>query len=89
MLYAQVEITKGLNKTKQTISFYILEEKNYGIKISVTSGNNTENKEIHDISKEKNKVENLIEELTNNICDLSQLEYLVEDYKMNNKLIVA
>ena len=89
MLYSQVEITKGLDKVKQTISFYILEEDNYGIKISIISENNTESKEIHDISKEKNKVEKLIEELTNNVFDLSQLQYIVEDYKANNKLIVA
>lgn len=89
MFYSKVEISKALEDKKQIINFYILEEENYGIKISITSGDNTEDKEIHDISKEKIKVENLIEELMNNICDLSQLQYIVEDYKANNKLIVA
>lgn len=82
-LYLKVEIRKTLQDEREEINYYILENELYGIKITRVYNNTTFEKEeivMEDIFKDENDAKNVIDLIVNQGNDLSQIEYVVEDY---------
>lgn len=82
-LYMTVQVCKALNNHKEIISYYILHDESYGLKIFKDSNDEiTENNEvvIKNISKDEDVVKKLIDSLVEYGNDFSQVQYVVEDY---------
>ena len=82
-LYLKVEIRKTLQDEREEINYYILENELYGIKITRVYNNTTFEKEeivMEDIFKDENDAKSVIDLIVNQGNDLSQIEYVVEDY---------
>ena len=86
--YMKIEISKALQDKKETICYYIIKDKQYGVKVTKALGNNMNNKEIlmRDIFENEDDAKILIESLVENGTDFSQIEYVVEDYKNAKKI---
>lgn len=83
-IYYIVEINKALQNEKETINYSILKNDKYGVKITKSLNNEIlENNQIvmNDIFETEDDVKALFDSLINQGNDLSQLEYVVEDYK--------
>ena len=75
-------ILKSMGKT---ICYGVLENNNngkisYGIEISETYKNKTQNEKIENISDNKNTVIDLINYLSENVVDTAHFKDIVEDY---------
>lgn len=89
--YMKIEISKALQDGKETICYYIIKDKQYGIKVTKALEDNMNNEEIimRDIFEKEDDAKLLIESLVENGTDFSQIEYVVEDYKNANNLTKA
>ncbi len=82
-LYLKVEIRKTLQDEREEINYYILENELYGLKITRVYNNTAFEKEeivMENIFKDENDAKSVIDLIVNQGNDLSQIEYVVEDY---------
>lgn len=85
-LYLKVEICKALKDEREEINYYILSNESYGLSICrIKNDNNLKKDEINieDAFKSEEDVKEVIDMIVNQGNDLSQIEYIVEDYKKN------
>lgn len=84
--YAELKIIEKAKGSEKSISYYILEDEQYGIQISkATEEEKSEDNELvmHNIVKSKKEAENILRNMISNITDLTQASYIVEDLLKN------
>ena len=84
--YAELKIIEKSKGTEKSINYYILEDEQYGIQISkTTEQQKSEDNELvmHNIVKSKKEAEDIIDNMIENITDLTQASYIVEDLLSN------
>lgn len=82
-LYMTVEVYKALNNHKEIISYFILNDESYGIKICKDSNDKIKKNEqvlFKNISKDEEAIEKLIDSLVEFGIDFEQIQYVIEDY---------
>lgn len=90
-LYLKIEISKALQDEKEVISYYIVKDHSYGIKVCKVSNQNITNSEeitIRDIFNSEEDAKKFIDSLTDNGTDFSQIEYVIEDFVKNANSII-
>lgn len=90
-LYLKIEISKALQDEKEVISYYILKDNSYGIKVSKALTHNVDNNEevvIRNIFNTEDDAKLFIDSLVNSGTDFSQIEYVIEDFKKDANSIV-
>lgn len=83
-LYSKIEICKALKDVKESINYFVTKDEAYGLKITrAISENEFDNQEIviKNISAEEENVKKMIDEIISNGNDLSQIGYVVDDYR--------
>ena len=83
-LYSKVEICKALQDARESIHYFIIKDDLYGIKVTrALTENSFKNQEVvaKNISANENDVKNLIDSIISGGSDLSQIGYVVDDYK--------
>ena len=88
-LYLKVEICKALQDQREEINYYILRDKSYGLCICREHKDNTFKKEeitMENIFSDIEDVKKVIDLLVSQGNDLSQMQYVIEDYKKSTSL---
>lgn len=82
-LYSKVEISKVLDDFKETRKYYVTKDNTYGFAITKTENDNLVEKEIlsmNNLVDSEDIIKSLIDELIKCGDDLTQAQYIVEDY---------
>lgn len=91
-LYSSIEISKVLGDFKETRKYYITKDNTYGFTITKTDSNDLVEKEVlamNNLIDSEDKVQTLIDELIKCGADLSQAQYIVEDFIKSQAISAA
>ena len=91
-LYLKVEICKALEDQREEINYYILEDKSYGVCISREYKDDTFKKEeivMENVFTNIEDVKKVIDLLISQGNDLSQMQYIIEDYRKSASLNIT
>lgn len=86
-LFITIDINKPLENKKESLLFYILKNKSYGIEISKKVNDRTDKlMEVKNVFNNEKEAKDFIEYIVENNNDISQVNYLIEDYKRNEEI---
>lgn len=90
-IYYEIMIKNTEEGIKNKIMYFITKNEKFGLKIVEETKNkiskNTEI-DIKDISESKEKIKRLIDLLVNNQNDISQMQYIIDDFIKSNNYIL-
>lgn len=90
-IYFEINIKNKEEESENKIIYYIIKEEKYGLKIVQETKNKIlqNNKlEIKNIANNKEKIIKLINALVSNQYDITQMQYIIEDFIKGNNCIL-
>lgn len=90
-IYYEINIKNTEEESENKIIYYIIKEEKYGLKIVHEIKNKIlqNNKlEIKNIAENKEKIKKLINTLVSNQNDITQMQYIIDDFIKENNCVL-